>query len=180
MKRIQTMTHPEIFRRNNFNRCRLCGQYFDQDEKYLFLIGNDGKQYNTKYNVENCYLHIDCLKSFVDIDKIENRKLITDDDLLTLAFNKPYPRAKNKLTQLQQDKIKILKENCKKNNYWYKEKTKYIEVNGKEDRVNIVGKYNKVDMKFEAKEKGFNLLWLMQSGYLGSLLLEDKKNEQKQ
>ena len=179
-RKIYEMKNPEIFRKNSFNRCRICGQYLEQDEKYLFVCGNNGKQYDTKYMVENCYLHIKCLNNWFDMSMITVNHIITDDDLLNFAFSKPYPRAKNKLTNLQKHKIEILKANCKKKKYYFTEKTKYIEIEGKEGRINIAGKYNKIEMRFEAKEKGFNLLWLLQSGYLDSLLLEDEKNEQKQ
>ena len=173
--KLYKMTHPEIFRNNSFNRCRHCGQYFEQDEEYYFKCMNGNKlQYEAErfciYKIENFYIHKLCFDKYY--------KDFTEDNFIFNLFNSSYPKAKNKLTEKQIKLAENVKMNCKILNYSYKEKTKYIYIDGKHNLKNsyisIKGKYNKIEMKFEPDEKGFNFKYLTQNAYLHDLLKDNK------
>ena len=163
-KKEYIMTNPEIFRRNNFNRCRHCGQYFEQGEIYYFKCMNGDELQSIitcKYDIENFYIHKSCYEENYNDMRLEN--------FIYSLFNKSYPRAKNKLTPKQISAIETIKKNCKEKGYYIKEKSKYIYIDGLLNSIKIKGKYNKITMKFESAEKGFNLLWLTQNAYLNDL-----------
>jgi len=170
MKRNK-MTNPEMFRVNNFNRCRHCGQFFEQDEIYYFKVMNGNEleyklQSDCVYDIENFYIHKKCFD--------ENYKKFDEKKFLIELFNTRYKRAANKFTQKQNELIKMVKENCYRNNYSFKEKTKYIHISGvhyfKNSKIQIKGKYNKYEMKMEEEEKKFNFLFLAQKVYLDDLM----------
>lgn len=165
------MTNPEMFRNNSFNRCRYCGQYLDKDEKYYFKCMNGDKLQDTlghlcTYKIENFYIHSECFN--------KHYRNYTVEEFIIDLFNNKYPAAKNKLTGKQLENIETIKENCKKNNYYFREKTKYIHISGihklKNSQISIRGKYNKITMKMEADEKGFNLKYMAQKVYLDDLM----------
>lgn len=174
LSKVEVMTMPEIFRRNNFNRCRHCGQYFERDEQYYFVIMNGSKLKNKvhsfcKYEIENFYIHKNCYEKYYK-NLCETENFFELEKLVFYLFNKSYPRAKYKYTKKQLEKIEKIKSNCIKKRYAYKDKTKYIYILGEERNIKVKGKYNKIDMIFEAAEKGFNIYWLLQKGYLDMLL----------